>query len=115
MFGKILYALSLFDSNEILVLLAGLIIYHALIVLCITLSVLPSLILRFKPLQAERDEYRKNWDHRESWKDREDELQRILRGQRDREISQLKAEYDSYIGLLEEKLARTRTRGPSLS
>ena len=44
-------------------------------------------------------------------KDREDELRRILREECDREVSQLKAEYDSYIGLLEQKLARTKTQG----
>jgi hypothetical protein len=116
MLEKIRYALSLFDSNEILMLFAGLVIYHAVILLCITLSVRASSILRFKSLQAERDEYKKNWDHRdEGWKNREDELRRILREERDREISQLKAEYDSYIGLLEQKLARTRTREQSLS
>ena len=89
---------------------------HALIVLCITLTVRSSSILRFKSLQAEREEYKKNWDHcDEGWKDREDELRRILRGERDREISQLKAEHDSYVGVLEEKLARTRTLEQSLS
>jgi len=116
MLEKIRYALSLFDSNEILMLFAGLVIYHAVILLCITLSVRASSILRFKSLQAERDEYKKNCDHRdEGWKDREDELRRVLREERDRESSQLKAEYDSYIGLLEQKLARTRTREQSLS
>ena len=116
MFDKIRYGLSLFDSTEILMLFAGLVIYHALVLLCITLSVRASSILRFKSLQAERDEYKKNWDHRDAgWKDREDELRRVLREERDREISQLKAEYDSYVGLLEQKLAGTRTREQSLS
>jgi len=115
-FDKIRFALSLFDSTEILMLFAGLVIYHAVIFLCIMLSVRSSFILRLKSLQAERDEYNKNWDHRdEGWKDREDELRRILHGERDREISQLKAEYDSYIDLLEQKLARTMTREQSLS
>jgi hypothetical protein len=114
MFDKIRYALSLFDSTEILMLFAGLVIYHAVILLCIMLSVRSSFILRLKSLQAERDEYNKNWDHRdEGWKDREDELRRILHGERDREISQLKAEYDSYIDLLEQKLARTREQSLS--
>lgn len=55
-------------------------------------------------------------EHRdEGWTDREYELRRILSGERDREISQLKAEYDSYIGPLEQKLARTKTRERSLS
>jgi hypothetical protein len=115
-FDKIRFALTLFDNTEILMLFAGLVIYHAVILLCIMLSVRASSILRLKSLQAERDEYKKNWDHRdEGWKDRENELRRILHGERDREISQLKAEYDSYIDLLEQKLARTRTREQSLS
>jgi len=116
MFDKIRYALTLFDSREILMLFVGLVVYHAVILLCTTLSIRSSSVLRLKTLQAERDEYRKNWEHRdEGWKDREDELRRILGGERDREISQLKAEYDSYIGLLEQKLARTKTRERSLS
>jgi hypothetical protein len=115
MFDKIRYALSLFDSTEVLMLFAGLVTYHAVILLCMMLSVRSSSILRLKSLQAERDEYKKNWGHRdEGWKDREDELRRILHGERDREISQLKADYDSYIDLLEQKLART-TREQSLS
>jgi len=114
MFDKIRYALSLLDSTEILMLFAGLVIYHAVILSCIMLSVRSSSILRLKSLQAERDEYKKNWDHHdEGWNDREDELRRILHGERDREISQLKAEYDSYIGLLEQKLARTREQSLS--
>ena len=114
MFDKIRYALSLFDTTEILMLFAGLVIYHAIILLCMMLSVRSSSILRLKSLQAERDEYKKNWDHRdEGWKDREDELRQILHGERDREISQLKAEYDSYIALLEQKLARTREQSLS--
>ena len=104
-------ALTLFDSREILVLCGGLIVYHAFIVLGITLLVHSSSALRLKTLQADRDEYKKNWEHRdEGWKDRENELRRILGCECDRrEISQLRAEYDSYIGLLEQQLARTKT------
>ena len=116
MFDKIRYALTLFDSKEILILFVGLVVYHAVILLCITLSVRSSSVLRLKSLQAERDEYKKNWERRdEGWKDREDELRRILSGEHDREVSQLKADYDSYIGLLEQKLSRTKTRETSLS
>ncbi|MGH9428604.1 MAG: hypothetical protein ACRD2L_20130 [Terriglobia bacterium] len=113
MLDKIRYALTLFDSREILILIGGLIVYHALILLCTTLLVRSSSV-RLKSLQAERDEYKKNWEHRdEGWKDREDELRRIFGVERDREVSQLEAEYDSYIGLLEQKLARTKTRSLS--
>jgi hypothetical protein len=116
MVDKIQYALTLFDSNEILILFAGLIVYHVVILVGITLSVRSSLALRLKSLQAELDETRKNWEHRdEGWKDREEELRRILNAERGREVSQLKAEYDSYIGLLEQKLGRTRTRETSIS
>lgn len=111
MLDKVRYALTLFDSREVLILFVGVVIYHVVILLCVTLSVRSSLVLRMKSLQAERDEYKKNWEHRDdAWKDREDELKRILTGERDREISQLKAEYDSYVGLLEQKLSRTKTR-----
>ena len=111
MVDKIQYALTLFDSNEILILFAGLIVYHVVILVGITLSVRSSSALRFKSMQAELDETKKNWEHRdEAWKDREEELRRILNAERSREVSQLKAEYDSYIGLLEQKLGRTRTQ-----
>ena len=116
MFDKIRYALTLFDNTEILIILAGLVVYHAVILLCMILAVRSSSALRLRSLQAERDEYRKNWEHsNEGWKDREDELRRILNGERDREVSQLKAEYDSYVGLLEQKLARAKTRETSVS
>lgn len=111
MFDKIRYALALFDSNEVLLLFVGLVVYHAAILLFITLSVRSSSAWRLKSMQAERDEYKKNWEHRDQgWKDREDELRRIMSVEREREVSQLKAEYDSYISLLESKLGRTKTR-----
>ena len=73
MFDKIRYALTLFDNTEILIILAGLVVYHAVILLCMILAVRSSSALRLRSLQAERDEYRKNWEHRsEGWKDRED-------------------------------------------
>ena len=104
MVDKIQYALTLFDNKEILILFGGLIVYHVVILVGITLSVRSSLALRLKSLK-------KNWEHHdEGWKDREEELRRILNVERGREVAQLKAEYDCYIGLLEQKLARTRTR-----
>ena len=114
MFDKIRYVLTLFDSREVLLLFVGLVVYHAAILLFIILSVRASSAWRLKSLQAERDEYKKNWEHRDQgWKDREDELRRILSVEREREISQLKVEYDSYVSLLEHKLARTKTRETS--
>ena len=116
MFDRIRYALTLFDSREILILFVGLVVYHVVIFLGVTLSVRSTSALRLKSLQAERDEYKKSWEHRdEGWKDREDELLRTLSMERDREVSQLKAEYDSYMGLLEQKLSRTRTRETGMS
>ncbi|MCI0422974.1 MAG: hypothetical protein L0387_32580 [Acidobacteria bacterium] len=116
MFDKIRYALTLFDSTEIFILFAGLIVYHLVILLFITMSVRASAVLRLRSLEAERDEYKKNWQHRdEGWKDREEGLRRILSEERERQVSQLKAEYDSYIGLLEQKLTRTKTRETGMS
>jgi hypothetical protein len=48
-----------------------------------------------------------------SWKDREEELRLILLAEKEREINQLKAEYDSYVQLLEQKLMRSRTKDTS--
>ena len=91
--------------------MVDLIVYHVVILVGLTLSVRSSLALRLKSLQSELDETKKNWEHHdEGWKDREEELRRILNVERGREVAQLKAEYDCYIGLLEQKLARTRTR-----
>ncbi len=45
MFDKIRYALTLFDSKEILLLFVGLVIYHAVILLCTTLSIRSSPVL----------------------------------------------------------------------
>ena len=116
MVDKIQYALTLFDNKEILILFGGLIVYHVVILVGLTLSVRSSLALRLKSLQSELDETKKNWEHHdEGWKDREEELRRILNVERGREVAQLKAEYDCYIGLLEQKLARTRTRERSIS
>jgi hypothetical protein len=67
--------------------------------------------LRIRSLESERDEYKRNWNNRsDAWKDREEELRRILSLEKDKQISQIKAEYESYTDLLEQKLTRTRTR-----
>ena len=116
MFDKIRYALTLFDTKETLVILLGLGVYHAIILLSIARFVRSSSMLKFRSLQAERDEYKKNEEHRDQgWNDREEELRRNLSVEREREILQLKAEYDSYISLLEHKLAKANTRETSLS
>ncbi len=47
----------------------------------------------------------------EAWKDREEELRIILHKEKDQEIMQLKAEYDSYVKLLEQKLHRAMGKG----
>jgi len=56
MFDKVRYALTLLDSKEILILYVSLVVYQAVILLCITLSVRSSSVLRLKSLQVERDE-----------------------------------------------------------
>jgi hypothetical protein len=54
--------------------------------------------LRILSQESELKEYMKSWEGRDvAWRDRENELRRILHVEKDREISQLKAEYDSCI------------------
>lgn len=111
MFDKFRYALSLFDSNEILLILFGLVIYHLVILVLLFLWARGSMSWRIRSLESERDEFRRNWQNRDAaWKDREDELRRRLSVEREKEVSQIKAEYDTYINLLEQKLLRARTR-----
>ena len=108
---KLKYALSLLDSNEFLILATVVVIYHFVIIVFIYVTIRGTVSLRERALESERDEYKKNWEHRDdAWRDREEELRRVLHLEKEREISQLKAEYDSYINLLEQKLDRSRTR-----
>jgi hypothetical protein len=113
-FAKIRYAISLFDSADLVILVIGAFIYHLVIIAILYMSLRTTMLARERTLEEERDEYKKNWEHRDlAWKDREDELRRVLNLEKEREISQLKAEYDSYVGLLEQKLDRSRTKGNS--
>jgi hypothetical protein len=112
MFEKLKYALSMLDSNDLLSLLIALAIYHAIILICLFLFVRGFMKLRILSLESELKEYKKNWEGRDgAWRDRENELRRILHVEKEREISQLKAEYDSCITLLEQKLMRSRSKG----
>ena len=111
-FDKIRFAISLFNSTELVILVIGALIYHVVIVVFLYTSLRTTVFIRERELEQERDEYKKNWENRDSaWKDREDELRRVLLLEKEGEIAQLKAEYDSYAGLLEQKLDRSRTRG----
>jgi len=111
-FDKVRFAISLFNSTELVILVIGALIYHVVIVVFLYTSLRTTVFMRERELEQERDEYKKNWENRDSaWKDREDELKRVLLLEKEGEIAQLKAEYDSYVGLLEQKLDRSRTRG----
>ena len=111
MIEKFKLALASFSSNEIWLIFIFLLAYHLLILAITYLFIRGALALRIRCLEAERDEFKRNWDNRDlSWKDREEELRRIIGLEKDKEISQLKAEYDSYTELLEQKLMRSRTR-----
>jgi hypothetical protein len=111
-FDKIRYAISLLDSTDWVILLICALIYHLIIIAFLYASLRTTMVARARELEQERDEYKKNWENRDyAWKDQEDELRRVLTMEKESEISQLKAEYDSYVGLLEQKLDRSRTRG----
>ncbi|MEW5979827.1 MAG: hypothetical protein AB1898_28870 [Acidobacteriota bacterium] len=108
---KLHYLLSLLTSEELLVLVALAVVYHLIAFALLYFLAQSSLSLRIRSLEAELDECRKNWDHRDDfWKDREEELRRILHVEKERELAQVKADYDSYVALLEQKLNRSRGR-----
>jgi hypothetical protein len=108
---KFRLALALFTPNEIWRIVVLLFAYHLLLLIISYFLMRGTISLRIRSLGAERDEYKRNWDNRDvAWKDREEELRRILSLEKDKEISQIKAEYDSYTDLLEQKLLRSRTR-----
>ena len=111
LFDKLKYALSLLNSNEFLLFLVVLAAYHVILLVVLFVIARGSAMLRVKTVDAELRELKKNDELRDAaLKDREEELRRIFNVEKEREISQLRAEYDSYVGLLEQKLARSKTR-----
>ena len=107
---RLRYALSLLSSSELLVLLLIIAAYHLLVFLIFLGVVRGAALARIRALESEVQESRKQEELREaSWEDREEELRRVLGIEKDREISQIRAEYDSYVALLEQKLTRSRT------
>ncbi len=112
-YEKMRYAFSLLDSSEWIVLLVLVAAYHVLVFLIFFIAVRGSALVRIRALQFELKEAQRQEGLREaSWKDREEELRRVLGIEKDREISQIRAEYDSYVSLLEQKLMRSRS-GPA--
>ncbi len=111
MFDKLKYALSLLSPNELLLFLVVLAAYHVILFLLLFVTARGSAMLRIKTLDSELKQLRKNDELRDAaLKDREEELRRVLHIEKEREISQVRAEYDSYITLLEQKLTRSKTR-----
>ncbi len=111
MLDKLKYALALFDRTEIFIFFLCAIAYHLIVVRFSTKLFRASASLRLRSVEAERDEYKRQCEsHDVAWKDREEELRRALAVEREREVFQLKAEYDSYVGLLEQRLTRTKTQ-----
>jgi hypothetical protein len=112
MFEKLKYGLSLFESNEILIIFTVLLVYHVVLVGVCCLSIRAWACERVRRLEAERVELKGALESRDVvWEDRQDELRKILTGEKEREVLQLKAEYDSYVNLLEEKLMNSRSPG----
>ena len=107
---KIRYSLSLMNSNELAFLLLIVVAYHLVILLVFFALVRGTALARIRALESELREVTKQEGlHEASWKDREEELRRVHDIEKEREISQIRAEYDSYVALLEQKLMRSRT------
>ncbi|MFN8008681.1 MAG: hypothetical protein U0V70_16985 [Terriglobia bacterium] len=110
-FDKIRYAISLFDTGELLIVAAAILVCYLVSLVFLYWSIKATMIVHEQQLEQEKNEYKKNWENRDlAWKDREEELRRVLHLEKERELSQLKAEYDHYVSLLEQKLDRSRTR-----
>jgi uncharacterized membrane protein len=116
LFDKIRYTIALLDFEQWALLIVCILIFNLIIFAFLYISLKSAMVARARELEQERDEYKKYWERRDlAWKDREDELKRVLHIEKEREISQLKAEYDSYVGLLEQKLDRSKTREDTIS
>src|SRR5262245_58914971 len=107
---KLRLAWALFTRSEIGLIIVLLLVYHLLLLIVSYMLMRGAVGLRIGSLESERDEYKRNWDNRAvAWKDREEELRRILNLEKNKEIAHIKAEYESYTELLEQKLTRSRT------
>jgi hypothetical protein len=110
MFEKLKYPFGHFGSTEILIVFLLLLVYHLILIGVIRVLVRASASARDRIL-AERDKFKQALESRDAaWRDREDELRRILTLEKERQVLQLKAEYDSYVNLLEEKLLTSKSR-----
>ncbi len=109
MLDKFKAALPAASSTDFLLIFAVIIAYHFFIFLVFYfLFVVPSRT-KMKRLEARLEDEKKRLA--DSWKDREEEMRIMLIQEKDQEIMQLKAEYDSYVSLLEQKLHRSMSKG----
>jgi hypothetical protein len=108
---KFKLAAALFTPNEVWLITIFLLVYHLLLLAVSYFLLRGAVALRIRSLEDERAEYKRNWDNREVvWRDKEEDLRRILSREKEKEIAQIKAEYDSYTELLEQKLTRSRPK-----
>jgi hypothetical protein len=108
MLDKIKQTLPLLSSHDFLLLFGAIVVYHFFLFLVMYFLFATPSKSRWRALEAAMADKKRQLD--ESWKDREAEIRMIMLQEKEREILQIKAEYDSYVKLLEQKLMRSRTK-----
>jgi|WetSurMetagenome_2_1015567.scaffolds.fasta_scaffold126794_2 hypothetical protein len=109
MFEKIKATLPLAGSSDFLLIFALLITYHFILFLVFYFVFVVPNRTKMRRMEAHLLEEKKR--QAESWQDREEEMRIMLTQEKNQEIMQLKAEYDSYVSLLEQKLHRSMSKG----
>lgn len=108
---KLREIIAMQSSHGLFLLFGVIVVYHFFLFLVMYfLFVVPAKV-RLRSMEATLERQTKK--HEESWKDRESEIRMIMLNEKEREIMQIKAEYDSYVKLLEQKLMRSRTKDAS--
>jgi F0F1-type ATP synthase membrane subunit b/b' len=85
--------ISFLTLNAFSRLIIGMFIFNLIIVAFLYTSLKSAMVGRERELDQERDKNKRYWEYRDlAWKDQEDELKRVLHIEKEREISQLRAE-----------------------
>jgi hypothetical protein len=111
MLEKVRELIAMQSSHDLFLLFGVILVYHLLLFLVMYFLFASPAKARLRAMEAAMTRQTKK--HEESWKDREAEVRMIMLNEKEREILQIKAEYDSYVKLLEQKLLRSRTKEAS--
>jgi hypothetical protein len=109
MLDKLKSLLPVAGSPEFLWIFGAIAAYHLFLFIVFYFLIAAPLRGKMRGLKLRVKEEKES--QAEVWKDREEELRILLHQEKEQEIMQLKAEYDSYVKLLEQKLHRAMGKG----